>query len=101
MDSILVIRTSAIGDVVFASPFAAALRRTYPQAHVAWLVQPSIGSLLEADPNIDEIVPWPQGEWRRLWRGRHWLQLARSVRTFSRELRARRFDLAIDLQGLL
>ncbi|MTW23295.1 glycosyltransferase family 9 protein, partial [Allochromatium palmeri] len=40
MKSILVVRLSAIGDIVFASPLVAALRRRWPEARIAWLVQP-------------------------------------------------------------
>ena len=40
---ILVIRLSAIGDVVMASPLIAALRRRYPAAYLAWLVEPAAG----------------------------------------------------------
>ena len=67
---ILIIRTSAIGDVVFASPFAAALKASWPDARVAWLVEPGIAPLLAADPNIDELILWPKGEWKALWQAR-------------------------------
>lgn len=98
---ILIVRTSAIGDVVFASPFAAALRRTYPHAHIAWLVEPGIHELLSANPHIDELILWPKNEWKRLWSQGRWLALLRAVRRLSQELRSRAFDTAIDLQGLL
>lgn len=98
---ILIVRTSAIGDVVFASPFAAALRRSHPQAHVAWLVEPGIHELLAADPNIDELIPWPKGEWKQLWQQRRFGELFGRIRAFARLLKDRRFDLAIDLQSLL
>ncbi len=98
---ILIVRTSAIGDVVFASPFAAALRRSHPQAHIAWLVEPGIHELLAADPNIDELILWPKGEWRQLWQQRRWGELFGRVRAFARMLRDKRFDTAIDLQSLL
>lgn len=98
---ILIVRTSAIGDVVFASPFAAALKRHHPQAHVAWLVEPGIHELLASDPHVDELILWPKGEWKRLWKQRRWLELFKHIREFSRLLKSKRFDTAIDLQGLL
>lgn len=97
----LIVRTSAIGDIVFASPFARALKRSEPDAHVAWLVQDGLQSLLAADPCIDELIIWPRANWHRLWHDRQWRQLWREIRTFARQLRERRFDVAIDLQGLL
>lgn len=100
MERILLIRSSAIGDIVFASGFAAALRRSYPKAHIAWLVESGMRELLAANPDLDEVLVWPKGEWLRLWRARRYAALWREVRRFRRELRARRFDTAIDLQGL-
>jgi heptosyltransferase-1 len=99
--SILIIRLSALGDIVMASPLAALLRTKYSDAHIAWLVQPEGRELLEANPALNEVIVWPRGEWRRLWRTLRWRQLFREFRRFRRELRARNFDLAIDLQGLL
>lgn len=98
---ILIVRTSAIGDVVFASPFAAALKATWPDAHVAWLVEPGIAPLLADDPCVDELIHWPKGEWKRLWKARRYGELARAVRALSRELKSKRFDVAIDMQSLL
>ncbi len=98
---ILIVRTSAIGDVVFSTPFAAALRRSHPQAHIAWVVEPGIHELLVGNPHIDELILWPKGEWKQLWRQRRLGELHTRVRAFSRMLKAKGFDTAIDLQGLL
>lgn len=98
---ILIVRTSAIGDIVFATPLAAALRRSYPQARICWLVERGLEDLLEADPAIDEVLIWPRGEWRQLWRAHRYGALVRAVRALRGQLRAQRFDLALDLQGLL
>jgi heptosyltransferase-1 len=99
--AVLIIRLSALGDIVMASPLVGLLRARYPEAHIAWLVQPEGRDLLEANPALDEVIVWPRGEWRRLWREFHWWQLLGEIRRFRRELRTRNFDLAIDLQGLL
>jgi len=98
---ILIVRTSAIGDVVFSSALPAAIRRSHPDAHIAWLVEPGIHELLLADPNIDEVIPFSKAEWVKLWKGGHKLELARRVLKLRRELHARHFDTALDLQGLM
>ncbi len=98
---ILLIRLSAIGDIVFATPLVRALRRRYPDAHLAWLVQAEYRSLLEAQPELDEVVAWPVSEWRGLWRDRRLAELARRLGRFRTAMLQKRFDLAIDLQGLL
>lgn len=98
---ILIVRLSAIGDVVMASPLIRALRDKYPEAHIAWLVQAEAVPLLAANPRLDEVIVWPRGEWQRLWRERRYFQLLKAVRAFRRELRARGFDLVLDIQGLM
>ncbi len=101
MKRVLVVRTSAIGDVVCATPLATALRRTYPSAHIAWLVEQGIEGLLLADPAIDQVIAWPKAEWARLWQAHRLGALLRAVREFRARLRAERFDTALDVQGLL
>src|SRR3989442_505411 len=84
---ILIIKPSSLGDIVHALPAAAALRRLYPVAALTWLVKPEWSEILEGNPGIDEIVILPTSIRR----------LLQTVRL----LRAKRFDLVVDLQGLL
>lgn len=97
---ILIIRLSALGDVVMASGLIPALREVAPQAHIAWLVEPAAAPLLRHNPRLDDVIVLPRGEWQALWRARRPIALLRSVWAFRCELRARRFDVAIDAQGL-
>jgi heptosyltransferase-1 len=98
---ILLVRLSAIGDIVFASPLISALRRACPGAHIAWLVQPECRALLDHHPDLDETICCPLGHWRRLWRERRLGELVTGIRALRQTLLLRHFDLAIDLQGLL
>ena len=98
---ILLVRLSAIGDIVFASPLVAAVRRAWPDAHIAWLAQPECAPLLRHHPDLDEVIEWPFGRWREHWRAGRPLTLLGEAWGAIAELRARRFDLAVDLQGLL
>lgn len=101
MKRILVIRLSAIGDIVMASALIPALRQRWPDAHIAWLTEPAGAELLRDNPRLDEVILWPRGEWSRLWRTRRYRELLAQVRRFVSGLRARRFDLVLDTQGLL
>ncbi len=101
MQSILLVRLSAIGDIVFASPLICALRRQWPEARIAWLVQPECAALLDQHPDLDAVIVCPLRHWQRLWRERRYRQLLREVRALRATLRAHDFDLALDLQGLL
>lgn len=98
---ILLVRLSAIGDIVFASPLVRALRAGFPGAEISWLVQSEYRGLLEAHPALDRVISWPLSEWLGLWQGRRLGALGRGVRAFRTQLHGHRFDLAIDLQGLL
>jgi len=84
-----------------ASPLIKAVRRRYPHARIAWLVQPEVRELLAANADLDEIIVWPRNQWRQLWQQRHWLRLFQEIRAFRGSLRERHFDFAIDVQGLL
>jgi len=99
--AILIVRLSAIGDIVMASPLIHALRQRYPKSHIAWLVQPEAAALLCDHPELDEVIVWPRAKWRELWHRRRLSALFREVRLFRADLRRRAFALAIDLQGLL
>jgi lipopolysaccharide heptosyltransferase I len=84
---ILVVRLGAMGDVIHALPAVASLKHSFPRSHVSWVVRPRWMPLLEGNPFLDEIIP-----------------LERNMTGISsawRRLRADRFDLAVDLQGLV
>ena len=98
---ILIIRPSAIGDIVMASPLLTALRRTAPDAHIAWLVEPALAPLLTAHPDLNEVLVWPKAAWKEWFKSGRWLRLALEMVSFAGELKKRRFDLALDVQGLL
>ncbi len=99
--AILIVRLSAIGDIVFSSPLVHALRQRYPRARISWLVQPESAALLEAHPELDEVIRWPRAEWTALWNSRRYLALWRAIKKFRGELRQRHFDLALDIQSLM
>ncbi len=98
---ILLVRLSAIGDIVFASPLIDAFRRAWPDAHLAWLAQPECAALLRGHPALDEVIEWPYRDLRALARSGRLGRLGAEVRRLVGALRARHFDLAVDLQGLL
>lgn len=91
---ILLVRTSALGDVVHALPVLAALRRAFPRARLAWVVDEAFAPLLERHALLDGLFAVPLRRWRRGGRGRGG-ELLRSARA----LRAFRAEIAIDLMG--
>lgn len=98
---ILIIRLSALGDVVMSSGLIPALRSRYPNAQLSWLTEAPAAPLLKHNPRLHEVIVWPKAAWKDLWRQRRWADLWREIRAFRRMLRQRQFDLVIDAQGLL
>jgi len=84
---ILVVRLGAMGDVIHALPAVASLKHSFPRSRVSWAIRSRWIPLVEQNPFVDEIIP-----------------LDRTVSGFRaawRRLRAGRFDLAVDFQGLV
>lgn len=78
-----------------------ALRAQYPQAHITWLVEPGMQDLLSANAELDEIIVWRKNDWKKLLKQKQFRKLLREIRAFVKQLRANRYDTAIDMQGLL
>jgi heptosyltransferase-1 len=98
---ILIIKLSAIGDVVQTLPALEAIKKTYPGAEITWLVEEAAAGILEGHPLIDRLLISRRKAWTKtlgspfaVVRG-----IGNIVR-FIRELRSIRYDIAIDFQGL-
>ncbi len=99
--AILLVRLTARGDVLLASPVVEALRRRYPKAHIAWVVESHARSMIEHHEGLDEIIVWDRAAWKGMIRAGRWRALWRAFRELRARLRAPGFDIALDLQGLL
>ena len=94
---LLIIRLSSLGDVVHALPAAAALRRAFPESRIDWLVEERWLPLLAGNPDLDEVITADTIAWRRsLMRRATW----QAMRRCRRQLLARRYQIAMDFQGL-
>ncbi len=88
---IALIKPSALGDIVHSLPVLTALRQRFPAARLAWIVNRVYAPLLQNHPDLNEILPFDRHGGKGFW----------SFTKFLRHLRRQRFDLVIDLQGLL
>jgi lipopolysaccharide heptosyltransferase I len=88
--NILICRLSAIGDCIETWPIAVALKRSWPDCSITWVVDCGVDSLLRGHPCIDEVIRLPKG----------WLKSPKLVWKLRHDLRRRAIDLAIDPQGL-
>ena len=99
---IAIVKLSSLGDVIHALPVARALRRSRPGLHLTWIVEAREFALLNGHPDLDVVVPVDTRLWRRLiWRPAGARQVLGKVRRLKSRVRAARFDVALDLQGLM
>ena len=94
---ILLIKLSAVGDVVQTIPVLNKLRRRYPTARIDWLLTPAFAELLQCHPAISNVVQFARGEWSAPWR---WSAFASSAR-LAAALKSVNYDLVVDLHGQL
>ena len=95
---ILMVRLGSMGDIVHALPVLATLQENFPQWEIDWLVESRWRPLLEGNPDLRQIVELDTLAWRKqLFSGKTWSVFRRAIR----ELRERRYDCALDLQGSL
>jgi len=93
---ILVIRLSAIGDVVRTIPSVLALRGIFPQATIHWLVEDRCAEIITGLEGVDGLKLAPRRAWNKL-KG---LERFRAMLAFGRELKAEGYDLVVDFHGV-
>jgi len=99
---IAIIKLSALGDVIHALPVARALRRARPDAELTWIVEAREYALLRDHPDLDRVIPVNTRLWRRLiWRPSGAREVWGKVGRLRTRVRGARFDVALDLQGLV
>ncbi len=92
---ILLIKLSAVGDVVHTIPVLNKLRRRYPNAQLDWLVTPAIAELLQHNPAVTNIIEFEREAWSTPWRFAPFVSYAR----LAARLRAAGYDLVVDMHG--
>ncbi len=96
-DRILLIKLSSIGDVIHALPVAAALRRRFPRAYLAWAVGKAAAEAVVGNPHLDETLIIGGGGGGP---GVRALPPLSAPMALGRALQEIGFDLAMDMQGL-
>jgi len=101
-EKILIVRLSAIGDVVHVLPALRSLRSNFPDSKITWLVEDKASDILKDHPDIDEVITFPRRKWQR-----NILKISKITNTLSEifsfyeKLRKDRYDIVIDFQGNL
>ncbi|MDA0772300.1 MAG: lipopolysaccharide heptosyltransferase I, partial [Cyanobacteria bacterium] len=85
---ILIIKLSALGDIVHTIPALNALQAQYPQAQIDWLVYQSFAPILENQEALNQVIKLENKKLSTLLRA-------------SKQLKKQNYDLVIDFQGLI
>lgn len=99
--NILIVKTSAIGDVIHTLPALESLRKHYPNAHISWLVEEAASGVILGHPLLNKVLVSKRKRWMRNFRSGKVIPSLKEIISFIKELRQLRYDLLIDFQGLL
>ena len=94
---ILLIKLSAVGDVIHTIPVLNKLRARFPTAQLDWLVTPPIAELLRHNRAITNVIEFDREPWSKPWRPAPFIGYAR----LAARLRATGYDLVVDMHGQL
>ena len=98
MPDILLVRMSSMGDLIHTYPALTDLQQHFPDTRIDWVAEEAFAELPPLHPLVRRALPVAWRRWRKsLWRS----DVRREIVAFYGQLRAQRYDLVIDSQGLL
>lgn len=98
---ILIIKLSAIGDVIHTLPSLRALKNRFPEARITWVVETAAADLLKGNPDLDRVIVSKRKTWIKDLKNFKNIRTSISECTaLVRRIRERRYDIVIDFQGL-
>jgi len=95
--NILIIKPSALGDIVQTLPVLTALRRSFPRARITWLVRPAYAAILAGHPDLNETILFDRDYLGKCWYNP---RAFAAVVSLCRRICRSRFDAVFDFQGL-
>jgi len=98
--NILIVKLSAVGDVIHTLPSLSALRELYPGAHITWVVEEAAADIIRNHPDLDCLIVSRRKGWQKEIKAGRIRKPLREIKSFLHELRARDYDLVIDFHGL-
>jgi heptosyltransferase-1 len=99
--NILVVKLSAIGDVVHSLPFLEVLKNRFPLSKIDWVVEEDASDIIRNHPDIDKLIVFPRKDWiTRVIKKGEYRSVGKEVANFAKELKKKQYDIVVDLQGL-
>ncbi len=99
--NILIVKLSAIGDVIHTLPALNAIRKHYPDASITWLVEEDAAPLVQGHKALDRVLVSKRKRWLKALRSISFLNTIKEVHGFIKALRDTRYDMIFDFQALL
>jgi len=97
LQNFLIIKPSSLGDIILALPALTALRESFPDAKISWLIRPDFAPLLKDHSHLTDVIIFDRELLGKAWFHPHAFY---SLVSLIRRLRRGKFDAVIDLQGL-
>ena len=98
MRTILLVKTSSLGDVVHNLPVVSDIRAAFPDSRIDWVVEEAFAAVPRLHPAVGNVLPVAIRRWRRSLVAR---STRAEIRGFLDDLRSRSYDAVVDTQGLL
>jgi len=99
--NILIVKLSAIGDVIHTLPALNALRNYYPNANITWLVEEDAAPLVQGHKALNRVLVSKRKHWLKALRSLSFLSTIKEIFGFIKALRDTRYDMILDFQALL
>ncbi|HVO65191.1 MAG TPA: glycosyltransferase family 9 protein [Syntrophales bacterium] len=99
--NILIVKLSAIGDVIHTLPALSALRKLYPDANITWVIEEASSDLILDHPALDRVIVSRRKRWIDDFKHGRIGKPFREIKSFIKELKTQSYDLVIDFHGLL
>jgi len=99
--NILIVKLSAIGDVIHTLPALNAIRSHLPDAHITWLVEENAASLVEGHEALDRVLVSKRKRWMKGLRSSSFFSTLSEIYRFMKALRDIDYDMILDFQALL
>jgi heptosyltransferase I len=97
----LIIRLSAVGDVLRTLPAVRALKENFPLSHITWIVEEPSLNLLETQPGIDEVILLPRKRWASEIKSIKGIRRTlKEIGSFILTLQGQKFDVVLDFHGI-
>ena len=99
---ILIVKLSAIGDVVHMLPVLESIHRCYPDADIDWVVERDAANLIESHPLLRKVIISDRKHWQKtLFNFATFTKTIKEITSFVRTIRSEKYDVILDMQGLM